>query len=56
MQLWSINIDIKQLIDYQVVDIHLIYMCNIMKVELLWDDKNKQVSHISESVIVIQIN
>jgi hypothetical protein len=32
---------IKQLVDYQVVvDIHLIYICTTMKVELIRNDNN----------------
>jgi hypothetical protein len=43
-------------LNYKVVNIILISNINIIKVELLWNDINKQVSLISESVSVIQTN
>jgi hypothetical protein len=55
MQLSLINIDIKHLFDYQVVDIHLIYICNIMKVELLHLDTVITPTLMFKSVMEIRI-
>jgi hypothetical protein len=57
MQLWSINIDIKQLIDYQSSQHQSHNTCvTIMKVPLLRFDTAIKSSLISESVAEIPIN
>jgi hypothetical protein len=51
-QFWYIN----HIDDYQVVDLHLIYKYNIMKVKLLLKDCNEQVSLMSESITETRVN